>query len=66
MKRPEKYLPWLLKSFLRKPRTAREVMERFDCCKPTAYRRLWRVGARRTGKVREGDRGPESRLWELA
>jgi hypothetical protein len=66
MQRPDKYLPWLLKSFLRSPRTAREVMQEFDCCKPTAYKRLRAVGAVRLREhTREGSRGPKSVLWTL-
>ena len=64
MKRPDKYLPWLLKSFLRSPRTAREVAARFRCSLPTAYKRLRGVGASRGPAVRQGARGPESWLWQ--
>lgn len=64
MKRPDYYLPWILKSYLRTPRTALDVMDRFGCCKPTAYERLRAVGARKlTVRKRQGLKGPRSALW---
>jgi hypothetical protein len=66
MQRPDKYLPWLLKSFLRSPHSAREVSEKFECTAATALRRLRNVGARQSlACVRQGKRGPESAMWVI-
>jgi hypothetical protein len=66
MQRPDKYLPWLLKSFLRSPHSAREVSEKFGGTAATALRRLRKVGACPSSVcVRQGKRGSESAMWVI-